>query len=126
AVQVWASIDTTIQDATLLSGMNADAEVISAEARDVLLVPIEALRELGSGQYAVMVVQESGEMELRMIEVGLQDFVYAEAISGLELGETVSLGVEQAVAAAEVEMQALPGGAGGFILGGGGGPGGGH
>jgi len=123
ALQAWASIDTMGHSATLLSGMNADADVISAEVRDVLLVPLEALRTLGTGQYAVMVVHDDGEMELRMVEVGLKDFVYAEVISGLELGEVVSLGVEQAVTAVEAEMPALPGGAGGFLMGGGG-PGG--
>jgi HlyD family secretion protein len=95
AVQAWASVDTTSHPATLLGGMNADIEIISAEARDTLLVPIQALRELGQGQYAVFVVQPDGELMLRPVQVGLQDFVSAEILSGLELGEVVSTGVEE-------------------------------
>jgi multidrug efflux pump subunit AcrA (membrane-fusion protein) len=53
------------------------------------------LRELGPDQYAVFVVQPDGELVLRPVEVGLQDFINAEILSGLELGEVVSTGVEE-------------------------------
>jgi HlyD family secretion protein len=90
AVQAWASID--IDQDTLFSGMTADVEVIAAESRDTLLVPTQALRELPSGQQAVFVIDASGEIEMRPVEVGLTDFANAEILSGLELGEIVSLG----------------------------------
>jgi HlyD family secretion protein len=113
AVQAWASVDTASHPATLLGGMNADVEIISAEARDTLLVPIQALRELGADQYAVFVVQPDGELVLRPVEVGLQDFVNAEILSGLELGEIVSIGVEEeseTIVPSEQEMMPGPGG----------------
>jgi len=94
AIQIWASIDLTDQPVTLLSGMTAEVEVVAGEARNVLLVPVEALRELSPGQYAVFVVKSDGELELRPVEVGLQDYVNAEIISGLELGEVVSVGTQ--------------------------------
>ncbi len=72
--------------------MTADVEVIAAESRDTLLVPTQALRELPSGQQAVFVIDASGEIEMRPVEVGLTDFANAEILSGLELGEIVSLG----------------------------------
>jgi macrolide-specific efflux system membrane fusion protein len=72
--------------------MNAEVEVVAAEARNVLLVPVEALRELGPDQYAVFVVLPNGELELRPVEVSLKDYVNAAILSGLEAGETVSLG----------------------------------
>jgi multidrug efflux pump subunit AcrA (membrane-fusion protein) len=71
--------------------MNVDIEVISAEARDVVLAPIQALREIGDGQYAVFVVQPDGELAMRPVEVGLRDAVNVEILSGLELGETVKI-----------------------------------
>jgi HlyD family secretion protein len=95
AVQAWASVDLASHPANLLGGMNAEVEVISAESRDTLLVPLQALRELGADQYAVFVVQSDGEMVLRPVKVGLMDFVNAEILSGLELGEIVSTGVEE-------------------------------
>ena len=99
AVQAWARLDlsatqSSANPVTLLGGMNAEVEVISAESRDTLIVPIQALRELGTEQYAVMVVQPDGEMVLRPVEVGLKDLANAEIRSGLEAGETVSLGVQ--------------------------------
>ena len=72
--------------------MTLDVEVVAAESRDALLVPVQALRELSSGQYAVFVVDESGEIEMRPVEIGLSDFANVEILSGLELGEVVSLG----------------------------------
>jgi HlyD family secretion protein len=91
AVQVWASLDSSTQPTTLLSGMNATVEVVSGEARNALLVPVEALREISPGKYGVMVVNSDGTMELRQVEVGLKDLVTAEITSGLTEGETVSL-----------------------------------
>ena len=33
---------------------------------------------------------EDGEPKLRFVEVGLMDFTYAEILSGLEVGDTVT------------------------------------
>lgn len=94
AVQSYASIDLGAHPITLLSGMNAEVEVVAGEARNAVLVPLQALRELGPGSFAVFVVQPDGGLEMRVVEVGLKDFVNAEIRSGLEPGEVVSLGTE--------------------------------
>ena len=95
AIQAWASVDLSANPGSLLSGMEAEVEVIAGEARGVLLVPLQALRELSPDQYAVFVVKPDGELELRPVEVGLKDFANAEIISGLEPGETVSIGIAE-------------------------------
>jgi HlyD family secretion protein len=95
AVQTWASVDLGDQDTQLLSGMTADVEIIAAEARNTLLVPVEALRETSPGQYAVLVVKPDGELEMRTVVVGLRDVVNAEILEGLELGDVVSIGKAQ-------------------------------
>jgi len=98
AVQAWASVDLSAQDAihmpsiSLLAGMTADVEIVAAEARDTLLVPVEALRETSPGNYTVFVVKPDGELEMRAVVVGLRDFTNAEILDGLELGEVVSVG----------------------------------
>jgi RND family efflux transporter MFP subunit len=92
AVQCHAQLNLGDQDVTLLSGMTADVEVVSAEATNALLVPIEALQETPEGEYVVLVVQANGALEERQVEVGLADAVNAEILSGLELGETVAIG----------------------------------
>jgi len=89
AVQSQAQLNLGDQDITLLSGMTADVEVISAETRDALLVPVEALEETPDGRTVVSVVREDGQVEEREVEVGLMDAVNVEILSGLELGETV-------------------------------------
>jgi len=110
AVQAWASVDLSANPVTLLSGMNAEVEVVAAEARNAVLVPIGALRELDAGQYAVMVVKPDGELEFRPVEVGLKDFVYAEVLSGLEVGETVSTGTtgSQSSSGSSTQTEAPP------------------
>ena len=92
AIEARASIDISAHVVRLLSGMNAEVEIVAAEARNALLVPIEALRELGTDMYAVFVVLPNGELELRPVEVGLRDYVHAVILSGLEAGEVVSAG----------------------------------
>jgi HlyD family secretion protein len=91
AVVVWASLP---EDApfSILSGMTVDAEVIAAESRDALIVPVQALRELSPGSYAVFIVQAGGSLKMTPVEVGLRDFANAEILSGLNVGDVVSTG----------------------------------
>lgn len=131
-VQAWASLEIPSHQASrpssipLLGDMNAYVEVISAEARDVVLSPIQALREIGEGQYVIFVVALDGELRMRPVEVGLQNLVNAEIVSGLEAGETVRIG--ERVASSGLTEQGMPGMPGdipgGMIFGGGGGGGG--
>ncbi len=76
----------------LLVGMNAAVDVIGGRAEDVTLVPVEALRELGPGEYAVFVLRD-GEPRLTPVVVGLMDFSFAEIVSGLVVGETITTGI---------------------------------
>jgi multidrug efflux pump subunit AcrA (membrane-fusion protein) len=76
----------------LPAGLNAAVELIGGRAEDALLVPVEALRELTPGEYAVFVM-EDGEPKLRPVQVGLMDYANAEIISGLEQGNVVSTGI---------------------------------
>jgi RND family efflux transporter MFP subunit len=113
AVQAYADLGPSTEGLDLLGDMNVDIEVISAEARDVVLAPVQALRELTEGVYAVFVVQPDGELAMRPVELGLQDVVNAEIVSGLEAGEVISLGQSSAPtdtpAEGGEEMPAPPG-----------------
>lgn len=73
-------------------GMNATVSVINARADDAVLVPIEALVSLGSGQYAVFVM-EKGTPRLQEVQVGLQNGTYAAITGGLQAGEVVTTGI---------------------------------
>ncbi len=96
AVQAYASIDQPNQPIAFLSGMSAEVVVIAQETRNAALVPLEALRELTTGQYSVFVVKDDGTLELRQVEVGLKDLVNAEITSGVTPGEVLSLGTQTA------------------------------
>ena len=73
-------------------GLNATVEVIGGRASNALLVPVEALREISPGKFAVFVMVD-GEPQLRMVEVGIMDFSFAEILSGLERGDVVTTGI---------------------------------
>jgi HlyD family secretion protein len=75
-------------------GANASVSVIGGRAQNAVLVPVEALREITPGEYAVFVMQ-NGELRLRQVTVGLMDYTNAEIKSGLQPGEVVSLGTSQ-------------------------------
>jgi multidrug efflux pump subunit AcrA (membrane-fusion protein) len=90
-IVVWASLPTET-GFSLMSGMTVDAEVISGEARNALIVPIQALRELSPGSYAVFIVKADGQLVMTPVTVGLRDFANAEILSGVKAGDVVSTG----------------------------------
>ncbi len=92
SAETIAQLDANPKRLVLRVGMSADVEVTASSAKGVLIVPIEALRELGVNQYGVFVVKSDGQLELRPVVVGLRDFANAEIVSGLQKGETVSTG----------------------------------
>jgi HlyD family secretion protein len=91
--QVELDSNTDSSGRTLLIGLNASVDVISAKADNVLLVPVEALQELETGKYAVFVQQSDGQLKLQTVEIGLMDDSYAEVKSGLQEGDVVSTGI---------------------------------
>lgn len=91
-VQVWAALTPNQHPVQLLYGMSADVEVIAGEARNALLVPVQALRQLSPGQYAVFVAQPNGELEMHPVKVGIRDAVNAQILEGVKAGDQVSTG----------------------------------
>lgn len=78
------------QDHRLRTYMTAEVHIVLGEAKDVLTVASAALgRKDKDGRYAVRVVDRFGEISERFVEVGLNNKVTAEVMSGLEQGERV-------------------------------------
>jgi HlyD family secretion protein len=94
AIQTTVQLDTSsfVKPQNLPIGLSATVEVISAQAQNVLLVPVEALHALSAGNYAVFVM-ENGTPVLKTVEVGLMDYTYAEIKSGLNEGDVVTTGI---------------------------------
>ncbi len=77
--------------ANLLIGMTGTVNVIGAQARNVVIVPVAALHEYAPGKYEVYVMR-NGKPMATPVEVGLEDPVNAEIKSGLQPGDVVSTG----------------------------------
>jgi HlyD family secretion protein len=92
-VRAIVKLDEVEESFNVPLGAPASVDVIGGEARGAVLVPIEALHKAGD-RYTVFVV-ENGELKLRVVEIGIQDLLYAEVTSGLQAGEVVSTGITE-------------------------------
>ena len=92
AVHGTVTLDAPLTEINLPIGASASVEVISLDAKNILLVPLEALHETEYG-YAVFLVTEDG-LAFQYIEIGAQNELFAEVRSGLNEGDTVALGIE--------------------------------
>jgi multidrug efflux pump subunit AcrA (membrane-fusion protein) len=90
-VHITARLDNTIPY-ELPSGSSASVDVIGGRAKNAVLVPVEALHQIGENKYTLFVM-ENGKLRLRVVQVGLQDLTKAEITSGLKTGEIVTTGV---------------------------------
>ncbi len=83
---------TEVISSDLPVGATVSVDVISGQANNAVLVPVEALHKASPGKYAVF-VDTNGKLRLRLIDVGLQDASYAEVKSGLQIGDVVTTGI---------------------------------
>jgi len=86
-VRLVVRLDQSISQ-DLPAGTGATVDVLGGEAQGAMLVPVGAIHETEDGNSFVTVVQNGGQSE-RQVELGLQNEIYAEVKSGLEVGEIV-------------------------------------
>jgi RND family efflux transporter MFP subunit len=91
-VEGMAVLDKSVDEIGLPIGVEASIDVISGQATNVVLIPVEALHQLSDNSYTVFVMT-NGTPVLRTVTVGLKDDTYAEIKSGLKAGEVVTTGV---------------------------------
>ena len=91
AVVVWGTLPAQ-PSFDILVGMTVDVEIIAGETHNALIIPIQALRELTPGSYAVFIVKADGSLTLTPVTIGLRDFANAEVLSGLKAGDVISTG----------------------------------
>jgi len=82
---------------TLPLGVSASVDVVAAQARNAVLVPVQALHELSPNNYAVFVMV-GGKPTLRVVTVGLQDPTFAEIKTGVKAGDVVTTGIQATTA----------------------------
>ncbi len=83
---VFVSVDKA--PTGLLPGMTADADVIIAERKNVLILPRRSIRATTNATVNLSVIQ-NGQTQSRSVKVGLVGDVNVEIISGLQEGDQV-------------------------------------
>jgi membrane fusion protein, macrolide-specific efflux system len=93
-----ALVDVDNRDRQLLAGMTTQMFFVLAEASQVPLIPVKALRERQveadkppAEAWQVRVQKPDGSSELRTVQIGLKTRTRAEVRSGLSLGDQVQL-----------------------------------
>jgi macrolide-specific efflux system membrane fusion protein len=79
-----ALFDVPNPDGSLMTQMTAQVFFVVAEARDALLVPLNAI-----SRNTVRVVHEDGAIETREVKLGARNRVTAQVLAGLQPGERV-------------------------------------
>lgn len=93
AIYYNALFDVENPDNTLRFGMTAQVSIILARAVDALLVPSQVLvKKRGSKASYQVLVKHDDKAQLRDVEVGLNNKIYAQILSGLSEGEEIVIG----------------------------------
>ncbi len=90
-VEVEAEIDNP-EEYDLMPGYSADVEVILDTRIDVLRIPALAIID---GERVLLLNEQEGVIEERMIEKGVSNWEYSEIVSGLDGSELVILSVDR-------------------------------
>jgi HlyD family secretion protein len=85
--EVVCTIDNPRRE--LIPGTNVDAEIRTAVAQDALVVPREALRHDGGGDYVFLV--KDGALERRPVKTGTSSATLVQVTAGLAEGDPVVL-----------------------------------
>lgn len=99
AVYYIGTFEVPNPEGRLRTYMTAEVEIVTEEALDVLTVPAAALTG-GRDGFSVRVVDAAGAVDLRPVEIGLNNRVLAEVRGGLSEGERVVIGQADAGAPA--------------------------
>lgn len=84
--------DVRNPDRKLRVSMTAQVAVVLSEARQVLSIPVSALRDKGKNGRQKVKVMVNGKAEDRTVLVGISNNVNVQVVSGLRQGEKVIIG----------------------------------
>lgn len=98
-----AEFDIDNPQGRLMSGMTAQVFFVVDSARDVLHVPVAAVKRGGRGQWQVQRLGREGKPQNQPVTAGISNRVRTVIQDGLQEGDTVVLGQAQASPAGEAE-----------------------
>ncbi len=87
AIQI--SLDPT--DSQLRGGLNATANIMAASVKNALLVPVSVIINTPNGPMVTVVNEATGASERKRVTLGIQNFQFAEVLSGLKEGDKVRM-----------------------------------
>lgn len=103
-VVVEVKIELEKADPKLKPGFTASADIIVGEAKNVLFLPVEAVRETERGNFVM--VSKEGSSTPRKVTLGISDGTNVEIKTGLEEGEVViSSGLEKLIEQRRIQRE---------------------
>ena len=87
-----AEFDIANPEGRLMSGMTAQVFFVVHSAKDVLHVPVAAVKRAGRGQWQVQVLNGAGQPQNQPVKAGISNRVRTVISEGLQEGDTVVLG----------------------------------
>lgn len=94
-VSYTALFDVDNPDGALMPQMSARVFFVSAEARDVLLVPLSVMTPKDDADTFGVQVLKNGNVQQHEVRVGVRDRLHAEVLSGLAEGDALVTGITQ-------------------------------
>lgn len=88
--QLECTVDITGDSAGLIIGFDADAQIKTAESKNIIKVPVESVNKEKSNYY-VYIVKGDNTLEKRDVTIGIQSDSETEIKSGIAEGELVVL-----------------------------------
>ncbi len=95
AVYYNALLDVPNPDNVLRISMTAQVNLLRDQAKNALLVPVQATKKASDGRTYVEIADQNNQPEKRYITTGISDSVDIQVLSGLRLGEKVILATQQ-------------------------------
>ncbi|MEZ6878832.1 efflux RND transporter periplasmic adaptor subunit [Enterobacter sp. KBR-315C3_2022] len=86
-----ALLDVPNPENRLRIAMTAQVTLLADEAKDTLLVPIQAVRRAEGHKQQVQVLATDGKLETRYVKTGITNSVDIQILEGLKVGENVVL-----------------------------------
>ncbi len=90
----------------LKQDMTVSADIVTAQRRNTLVVPNEALRRIDGDQATVLVLR-GGRAQAQQVKLGLRGLTLTQIVSGLSSGESV-IGSASVKPGERVQLQLLP------------------
>ena len=88
-VKFAVTIELDPSDVELKGGLTATADIAIYDVQNVLLVPLSAVTTTPAGSSVTVMSEAEGQAETREVTLGVQNFQFAEVLSGLKEGDEV-------------------------------------